>query len=63
MDPHFSGASPLDGETRFFYFKKKIFLENDLESSLIFVFYFKMGERKTLNVTPDKKMQVWENRV
>ena len=45
-------------ETRFFILKKKPFLENGLESPLIFVFILKgktKYERKTINVTPDKK--------
>ena len=41
MDPHFFTCVP--GETRFFLYisfkKKTIFLENDLESSLILLFF------------------------
>ena len=47
-----------------FYFEKP-FLETSLELSLIF-YFFKWENKirkKTLDVTYDKKMQVWENRV
>ena len=67
MDPHFSSrASLLDGRDSLF-----VLLENHLKKTIwsrhLFLFYFK-GEKqnkkeKTLNVTLDKKMQVWKNRV
>ena len=65
MDPHFSRASPLDGETRFLLLKNH--LKKTFWSRHLFLFYFK-GEKqnkkkKTLNMAPDKKRQVWENKV
>ena len=65
VDPHFSRAFPLDGKTRFFVveqpFKKTVW------SRHLFLFYFKrenkIRKKKNINVTPDKKRQVWENKV
>ena len=68
MDPRFSSrASPLDGRDSLF----ELLLENHLKKwfgvTTYFCFYFKREKQnkkeKTLNVTPDKKRQVWENRV
>ena len=39
MDPHFSRASLLDGETRFLLLLENHFKKNGLESPLIFVLF------------------------
>ena len=52
MDPVFLLILPLDGELTF-YLKMIHCLENDLESSLIFVLFLKgkQNKKETLNVT------------
>ena len=62
MDPAFLAIMrfPLKRRYSFFFFDVvgKPFLKNGLESPLIFIFILKgetKYERKTLNVTPDKK--------
>ena len=48
MDPTFwLDAFPLDGETLFLFIYEKLIycLENDLESPLIFVLFFKKGKQ------------------
>ena len=40
MDPHFSCASPLDGETHILL-EKKFYLKNKLELSLILSFFLR----------------------
>ena len=53
MDPVFShDAFPLNDKTHFFFFiylVKNWFLEKDLESSLIFVLFFKEKQNKKEN--------------
>ena len=66
MDPRFSLVRPHSmGETRFLFCCKTIL--KMVWSRHLFLFYFKEEKQnkkeKTLNVTLDKKMQVWENRV
>ena len=54
---------PIKKKMFVFYFEKP-FLENGLESLLIFVLFSKWENKirkKTLNVILDKKMWVWEN--
>ena len=64
MDPHFSRASPLDGETRFLLLKNH--LKKKWFGVATYFCFILMGKnkirKKTLNMTPDKKRQVWEKK-
>ena len=56
----------LDGETRFLFVKKIIFLEKDLDSPLIFVLFLKEKQNKKENPKRDSlfgKNSMWKIKV